>query len=42
MAQDDKTQALQAFRRCLRLEPLNIAARKAVEELSVSLYGAGS
>ena len=42
MAQDDKTQALQAFRRCLRLEPLNAAARKAVEELSVSLYGAGS
>jgi tetratricopeptide (TPR) repeat protein len=41
-AQDDKTQALQAFRRCLRLEPLNTAARKAVEELSASLYGAGS
>jgi superkiller protein 3 len=41
MAQGDKTQALQAFNLCLRLEPLNTTARKSVEELSASLYGAG-
>jgi len=38
----DKAEALQAFRRCLRLEPLNTAARKAVDELSASLYNSDS
>ena len=37
VAQGDKTEAVQAFRRCLRLEPLNATARKAIEELSASL-----
>jgi tetratricopeptide (TPR) repeat protein len=40
-AQGDKAEALEAYRRCLRLEPLSTAARKAVEELSASLYGSG-
>jgi tetratricopeptide (TPR) repeat protein len=39
LARSDKTEALQAFRHCLRLEPLNTEALKAVEELSVALYG---
>lgn len=38
-ARGDKLEALQAFRHCLRLDPLNTPALKAVEELSVSIYG---
>ena len=41
-ARNDKTEALQAFRHCLRLDPLNTSALKAVEELSATLYGSGS
>jgi spermidine synthase len=41
-ARGDKTEALRAYLHCLRLDPLNTPALKAVEELSTSLEGSGS
>ncbi len=37
----DTAAAMQAFHQCLRLEPLNAAARREIEELSASLYDSG-
>ncbi len=38
----DAAAALEAFHRCLRLEPLNTDARKAIEEVSATLYNVTS
>ncbi len=36
---DDKAKALEAYRQALRLDPSNVTAVRAVEELAASLYG---
>lgn len=38
----EKAKALEAYRRALRLDPLNPLAIRAVEELSAALYGSGA
>jgi spermidine synthase len=37
--QGDKTKALEAYRQALQLDPSNVSAFRAVEELAASLYG---